>query len=65
MSTDVRTSAPIVVRVFVLVWFGELVSLIGSYLTGFAVGVRVFRDTGSVTQFALISLFVTLPGIIQ
>ena len=59
-----QTTTPRGMRVFVLVWFGELVSLIGSYLTGFAVGVRVFRDTGSVTQFALISLFVTLPGII-
>jgi MFS family permease len=36
----------------------------GSGLTGFALGVWVCQQTGSVTQFALIALFSTLPGII-
>ena len=47
--------------VFILIWFGQLVSLIGSGLTGFALGVWVYQSTGSVTQFALISLSTTLP----
>lgn len=51
-------------RVFLLIWFGQLISLMGSGLTGFALGVYVFQRTGSVTQFALISLFTALPGII-
>ncbi|MFQ4141703.1 MFS transporter [Chlorogloeopsis sp. ULAP02] len=50
--------------VFTLIWFGQLVSLIGSGLTGFALGIWVYQRTGSVTQFALISLFTTLPGIL-
>ncbi|MDM9382025.1 MFS transporter [Chlorogloeopsis sp. ULAP01] len=50
--------------VFIFIWFGQLVSLIGSGLTGFALGVWVYQRTGSVTQFALISLFTTLPGIL-
>ena len=49
---------------FLLIWFGQLISLTGSGLTGFALGVWVYQHTGSVTQFALISLFTTLPGII-
>ena len=51
-------------KVFALVWFGQLVSLFGSGLTSFALGVWVYQRTGSVTQFALISLFAQLPGIV-
>ncbi len=51
-------------RSFLFIWFGQLISLTGSGLTGFALGVWVFQQTGSVTQFALIALFSTLPGII-
>jgi len=51
-------------RTFLLIWFGQLISLTGSGLTGFALGVWVFQHAGSVTQFALISLFTTLPGIV-
>lgn len=50
--------------VFIIVWFGQSVSLVGSGLTGFALGVWVFQQNGSVTQFALIGLFTVLPRII-
>ncbi len=51
-------------RVFTLIWFGQLISLIGSGLTSFALGVWVYQRTGSVTLFALIALFATLPRIV-
>jgi MFS transporter, DHA3 family, macrolide efflux protein len=51
-------------RVFIIVWLGQLISLIGSGLSGFALGFWVLQRTGSVTQFGLISLFATLPGIL-
>lgn len=51
-------------RVFFLIWFGQLVSLMGSGLTKFALGVWVYERTGSVTQFALISVFARLPAIL-
>lgn len=51
-------------RVFLLVWFGQLISLIGSGLTNFALGVWVYQRTGSVTQFSLILLFGLLPSIV-
>lgn len=41
-----------------------MVSLIGSGLTSFALGISVYQRTGSVTQFALISVFIMLPGIV-
>jgi len=51
-------------RIFLLIWFGQLVSLMGSGLTKFALGVWVYERTGSVTQFALISVFARLPAIL-
>ena len=52
------------IRAFLLIWFGQLISLTGSGLTGFALGVWVYLSTGSVTQFALISVSTTLPAIL-
>ena len=50
-------------RAFIIIWLGQLVSLVGSGLTGFALGLWVYQHTGSVTQFAFIGLFTVLPGI--
>jgi DHA3 family macrolide efflux protein-like MFS transporter len=51
-------------RLFTVIWFGQMISVIGSQLTNFALGVWVYKETGSVTQFALISLFTSLPMIL-
>jgi len=42
---------------------GQVVSLVGSGLTGFALGVWVFEQTGSAAQFALIGLSAVLPRV--
>lgn len=52
------------IGVFLIVWFGQLVSLTGSGLTSFALGVWVYKSTGSVTQFSLILLSAMLPCIL-
>lgn len=49
---------------FTFIWLGQLISVIGSGLTGFALSVWVYQLNGSVTQFTLISLCTTLPRII-
>ena len=51
-------------RAFMTVWVGQVISFIGSGLTSFALGVHVYQTTGSITRFALISLFAVLPGIL-
>ncbi|MGK7874282.1 MAG: MFS transporter [Xenococcaceae cyanobacterium] len=51
-------------RIFLLIWFGQMVSLLGSKLTEFALGVWVYQKTGSITQFAIIVLLIHLPNII-
>ncbi len=51
-------------RLFTLVWFGQLVSLVGTGLTNFALGLWIYKATGSVTDFALLALCGTLPGVL-
>jgi MFS family permease len=51
-------------RGFTVVWAGQLVSLVGSGLTRFALGIWVYQATGSVTLFTLIALFSRLPGLV-
>ena len=60
-----QRTAPRGMLTFFTIWFGQVISLTGSGLTGFALGVWVYQRTGSVTQFALISLFTSLPGIVM
>src|SRR5690349_2845324 len=64
MRTLALSWRPPGLSVFLVVWFGQFVSLLGSGLTEFAVGVWVYQQTGSATQFALTFLFVTLPRIL-
>lgn len=52
-------------RVFIFIWFGQLVSTIGSGLSNFALDVWVYQRTGSVTQFALAALSSQLPYILM
>lgn len=49
---------------FGIIWLGQLVSLIGSALTTFALGVWTYQQTGATTRFALLSLCAVLPGIL-
>lgn len=49
---------------FVLLWAGQLVSILGSGLTTFGLSVWIFTQTGKATPLALSVLFATLPHII-
>jgi MFS transporter, DHA3 family, macrolide efflux protein len=51
-------------RQFAAIWAGQLVSVVGSALSAFVIGVFVYLDTGSVTQFVLIQFCAAVPGIL-
>lgn len=51
-------------RIFVLIWLGQVVSMLGSGLTNFGLGVWVYERTGSATDFTLIYFCGTLPGLL-
>ncbi len=70
MSTDERprpateTDSGPSMRTFFVVWAGQLVSLVGTNLTAFALSIYVFQQTGSVTQLAAVLLASHLPQLI-
>lgn len=51
-------------RSFFVIWLGELISIMGSGLTSFALGVWIFEKTGQATPFAMVVLFASLPRIL-
>ncbi len=48
-------------RTFVIIWIGQVVSIVGSSLTHFGLGVWIFQQTGDAMPFALTVLFGSLP----
>lgn len=62
--TPQTASAPKAMKVFYTIWFGELISLVGSAISDFALGIWVYKTTGSVLQFALISLAFVVPRLL-
>ena len=50
-------------RTFTLIWFGQLVSAIGSTMTFFALTLWAWDVTGSATALTLVGLFFQLPQI--
>jgi MFS family permease len=51
-------------RNFLLIWFGQLVSGVGSRLTAFALGVWVLQTTGSTTRFAMVFVAMAVPSLL-
>ncbi len=50
-------------RKFIIIWFGQLVSNIGSYMTYFAIKIWAWELTNQVTTIALLSFFELIPSI--
>ncbi len=51
-------------RTFLALWAGQIVSVFGSSLTSFALGVWIYQRSGSTTQFALLTFFAVVPAIL-
>ena len=51
-------------RSFLVIWAGQLVSALGSGLTGFAVPVVVFQQSGSAEQFGLLIFAWMVPSLL-
>ena len=55
MPSMVTTSTPATgMRTFFTVWGGQLISVVGTSLTGFGLSIWVYVQTGSVTNLALV-----------
>jgi len=64
MATAIESKTQKGMLAFAIVWFGQVISFIGSGMSSFALGVWIYQKTGSVTQFALTSLFIVLPRVV-
>jgi DHA3 family macrolide efflux protein-like MFS transporter len=51
-------------KIFMIIWFGQLISTLGSGLTSFALGVYIYQQTGSVTELSFAVLAASLPGVL-
>jgi DHA3 family macrolide efflux protein-like MFS transporter len=49
---------------FLLIWAGQLISSVGSRLSGFALGIWILRSTGSTTYFAMTFVAMTIPALV-
>ena len=52
-------------RVFGTIWFGQLISILGSSLSSFALAVWAYQRAGAATQISLLGrvLKVSIPGL--
>jgi MFS family permease len=50
-------------RTFIVIWLGQLVSTVGSYMTSFALTLWAWEITGSATALALVGFFSQLPRV--
>jgi DHA3 family macrolide efflux protein-like MFS transporter len=51
-------------RDFFLIWSGQLISVVGSRLSSFALGIWVLRSTGSPTDFAMTFVAMSVPALL-
>ncbi len=56
------TPAPGGMRTFFTVWGGQLISVVGTTMSGFGLSIWVYVETGSVTKLAMASLAFALPA---
>lgn len=52
------------ITTFLIIWAGQCVSILGSALTNFGIGVWIYDTTHQATSFALSMLFFSVPGVL-
>jgi DHA3 family macrolide efflux protein-like MFS transporter len=60
MNAQTR-KAPAGMTAFWIVWAGQLISLLGSGMTQFALTMWIFQQTGKATHLALLGVFFMVP----
>lgn len=50
---------------FIIIWIGQFISMTGSYMTSFALGIWAWEKTGSAQALALVGVFTYAPLIIM
>ena len=61
---ETRNSGPAGMRGFTVVWAGQVISLLGTAMSDFALTLWAYQITGKATPLALVGFFFLLPGIV-
>jgi MFS transporter, DHA3 family, macrolide efflux protein len=61
---DSRAQSQKGMKTFMVIWLGQILSMLGSGLTNFALSVWIFEQTGRATPFALAALAGSVPRIL-
>ncbi len=56
---------PVGMAAFIVVWLGQIVSLLGTSMTGFALTIWAYQKTGQATALALVGFFFVTPMLIM
>lgn len=64
-TTGVRSRRPQGMTAFTIVWFGQVVSLVGTAMTGFALTLWAYRTTGLATALSMVAFFGFAPMIVM
>src|SRR4051794_35916665 len=59
-----RSLAPAGMMIFSLIWLAQLISIVGSGLTEFGLGVWVFQRWGGAPESALLVFFTPVPHVV-
>jgi MFS transporter, DHA3 family, macrolide efflux protein len=59
-----QLNVPTNLRPFITIWFGQLISILGSEITDFAITIWAWEITGKATPLSFILLFAKIPSII-
>ena len=59
-----QNNRPVGMLAFTIVWFGQIVSLLGTNMTGFGLTVWAYEVTGSATALALVGFFFVTPMLV-
>jgi MFS family permease len=52
-------------KAFLLIWFGQIFSLIGSSITTFALGIWAWQKTGQASPLAMVGFFFMVPMMVM
>lgn len=64
MENNAPKTSPKGMKTFLAIWATQIVSLLGSDLSGFALGVWIYQQTHQATPFAITVLFGSLPRVL-
>ena len=64
MSNESTSRAPAGMSAFVVIWLGQLFSLLGTAMTRFALTIWAFQVTGEATALALVGFFSFAPVVL-